>query len=181
MNDDETPDFSTKLIRAELTMLRKRQEAIESKLDQLVMVSAELKIYLKYNPDQVLEKLLPFFNEIRSAREKNSSEAKPYQKFQPERNDAWSWKEHILFTLFYEDRPLTTAELVEIHILLEVKGKKEGSYVLKDISKNLTDLVKDSRVIKYRAAGLGKYFYCLPQWMKGEELKPDYWGKGPFL
>lgn len=174
-------NFDLTILRQEITRLRLKQNELGRKMDQLESILVELKIYLKYTPALVEEKLFPFFHDLQSSQLNPSAEANGHTKFFPARKDSWSWKEHILFTLFKEDRPLTTAEIVEIQLLLEVKGKREERYVLKDISKNLTVLVKDSRVVKYKAPGLGKYFYCLPKWMDGKILRQEYLGKGPFL
>ena len=104
------------------------------------------------------------------------------KEHQPERKDSWNWKEHILFTLFKEDRPMLSAELVDIQHELGVRGRKDRRYVLKDVSKNLDTLVKAGRVVKFKPEGMGKFFYGLPGWMDERgDLRGEYKGRGAFL
>jgi hypothetical protein len=100
--------------------------------------------------------------------------------YQPERKDSWSWKEHILFTLFQEDRPLLAADLADIFHGLGVRGKKDRRLVVKDVSKNLTALVKVGRLAKFKPEGAGKFFYCLPGWMMAATCKGSIGGGGRF-
>ena len=176
----------------ELAQILKKLKKLSSRINDMdermtrmeveLRTLAHLEIYAKHMPDLVLEKIFPVLQQMAKLMEKHSPIPQVYQKHTPTRKDNWSWKEHILYTLFQEDRPLMTVELVEIHFQLGVKGKRDERLVRKDIAKNLTDLVKDGRIVKYKPEGHTKFYYCLPKWMDNKyNLLEEYWGKSAFL
>lgn len=186
MSEDTHEEHSGILF--ELRQIRRIQEDLRSRLDRIetaLHTLPELKIRMEYLPELVAEQVASLSSQVDSIVQTPSpdpQEEPDRQAYQPKRKDSWSWKEHILYTLFEEDRPLLSAELVDILHGLAVRGKKDRQYVLKDVSKNLTALVRAGRLAKYKPEGAGKYFYCLPGWMDEEgELKAEYCGRGAFL
>jgi hypothetical protein len=170
----------------ELRQIRRMQEELRSRLDRIetaLHTLPELKIRMEYLPQSIAEQLqglLP--GEGISVSQAQHLPEEVHTPYQPERKDSWSWKEHILYTLFQQARPLLAAELVDILHGLGVRGKKDRRLVVKDVSKNLTALVKVGRLVKFKPEGAGKFFYCLPGWMDGEgELRSEYWGRGAFM
>lgn len=182
-DDDFQAAFAVKNLRRLRSDIRDLNKRL-SRMEENLRTVGWLKIYMEYLPGLTAEKMLPYLRELKAAMDTRPPPLMPpvYQKYQPTRKDNWSWKEHILYTLFQEDRPLMTVELVEIHFQLGVKGKRDERLVRKDIAKNLTDLVKDGRIVKYKPEGHSKFFYCLPKWVeKNGSLKEEFLGKSPFL
>ena len=165
-----------------IDQIQSRQKSIEKRLDSLennLWKLEEFSISLKFLPDMVLEKLYPLLIKTQVT---NSVSYPQAEKHQPQRKDSWTWKEHILFTLHFEDRPLRSSELVDIHLALKVKGKEEKRFVQKDIGKNLTALVKGGRVIKYKPPGASKFVYCLPHWIDANgDLNGQFIGRTHYI
>lgn len=170
---------------SEIRALRKQQDKILRELAYMretLRDLVEIKVRTEYMPELVREKLAPLIGQLTTDKADFLDFAQAETQYIPQRKAAWSWKEHILFTLFEQNRPLQSSELVDIHHQLGVRGKKARRLVLKDVSKNLTALVQDGRVIKYKPSGSTKFFYCLPTWMdKKGQLRKSYHGRGPFL
>ena len=104
------------------------QEELRRRLDRIegaLLLLPELKIRMEYLPDSVAERVDALSTWGDSASNVEPPMVEPSEKaYQPERKDSWNWKEHILFTLFHKDRPMLSAELVDILHELGVRGRK---------------------------------------------------------
>ena len=98
--------------------LRNEVKALREKLrdlDTLRLEVAELKIMVSELTRAVSGKMIPLLQDLSQSGNQPPTQ---YQKYIPERNDSWNWKEHLMYTLKMEDRPLLSAELVDIHFRL---------------------------------------------------------------
>lgn len=80
---------------------------------------------------------------------------------------SWSWISKIVFLVRQANKPLRSAEIIEVlqkkEPVLHEKMSKE-----KFLSAFLNTAMKHERIIPYKLKGVRGNYYCLPEWLNEE-------------
>ena len=69
--------------------------------------------------------------------------------------------------------PMQSKEILKLLVSAD-KNFKYFDEQQKFLSVQLNKIVKYERIKQYKIRGSGGFFYCLPEWFEGENLKPKY-------
>jgi hypothetical protein len=94
----------------------------------------------------------------------------------PTYNQDWNWVSKIIFILQHQQRPLRSAEMIELFLKFDDKIKctndKAGYF-----SAFLTKAYNNKRVVKLKVNGFKGFYYALPEWYTNGHLQPNYYAK----
>ena len=144
---------------------------------------ARLEIKVKNLKKQVVEKqnaLNDAQNQVKDLTTENEKLKRKLKKHETpaEHYDySWSWISKIVFLVTQANKPLRSAEIIEVlqkkEPVLHEKVSKE-----KFLSAFLNVAMQHGRLIPYKLKGVRGNYYCLPEWVDEErELLPGMRGK----
>ena len=144
---------------------------------------ARLEIRVKNLKKQVAEKqnaLNDALNQVKDItieNEKLKRKLKKYETPAEHYDYSWSWISKIVFLVTQANKPLRSAEIIEVlqkkEPVLHEKVSKE-----KFLSAFLNVAMQHGRLIPYKLKGVRGNYYCLPEWVDEEgELLPGMRGK----
>lgn len=105
--------------------------------------------------------------------EKLKRKLKKYETPAEHYDNSWSWISKIVFLVKQTNKPLRSAEIIEVlqkkEPILHKKASKE-----KFLSAFLNVAMQHGRLIPYKLKGVRGNYYCLPEWIdENGELIPE--------
>lgn len=131
---------------------------------------ARLEIRVKNLKKQVIEKqnalndALEQVKNLSTENEKLKRTLKKHERPVEDYEHSWSWISKIVFLVTQANKPLRSAEIIEVlqkkELVLHEKVSKE-----KFLSAFLNVAMQHGRLIPYKLKGVRGNYYCLPEWM----------------
>ncbi|PQJ08985.1 hypothetical protein CJD36_021495 [Flavipsychrobacter stenotrophus] len=140
---------------------------------------ARLEIKVKNLNKQVVEKQNALNDALNQVKDLSTENEKLKRKLKKHETPAehydysWSWISKIVFLVTLANKPLRSAEIIEVlqkkELILHEKVSKE-----KFLSAFLNMAMQHGRLIPYKLKGVRGNYYCLPEWVDEEgKLKPE--------
>ena len=140
---------------------------------------ARLEIRVKNLKKQVIEKqnalndALEQVKNLSTENEKLKRKLKKHKRPVEDYEHSWSWISKIVFLVTQANKPLRSAEIIEVlqkkESVLHEKVSKE-----KFLSAFLNVAMQHGRLVPYKLKGVRGNYYCLPEWVDEEaELIPE--------
>jgi len=140
---------------------------------------ARLEIKVKNLKKQVagkqdeLKEALDQVKNLTTENEKLKRKLKKYETPAEHYDYSWSWISKIVFLVTQANKPLRSAEIIEV---LQKKEPVLHERVSKEkfLSAFLNVAMQHGRLIPYKLKGVRGNYYCLPEWVDEEgELSPE--------